>query len=353
MKINAFRIGLVGTLGVGVGLLILISIVNLSTVITYIGAALFLSLGLDPVIVWLEKRGMPRAVALLIVMVTVVLVLLGLVWAVVPIVVSEVSKLVNELPGVVRMISNQDWINSVQQQVPWLDLNRVVSNVTNSVTSFLADPTAVTQLAGGVFGAIFAFGSAVFGAVIVAILTLYFTASLGTFKRAGYQLVPASRRERFVDLTEQITDAVGRFVVGQIVLAAINGVLSFIFLSIIQAPFPALLAVVAFLLSLIPLVGTLSGSVIIVLVCLLPGLGSPLTALVAGIYYLIYMQLEAYVLSPNIMNRAVQVPGAVVVVAALAGGALLGVLGALIAIPIAASALLIVKQVVIPMQAER
>jgi predicted PurR-regulated permease PerM len=112
------------------------------------------------------------------------------------------------------------------------------------------------------------------------------------------------------------------------------------------------LAFVAFLFSLIPLVGTLSGSFIIVLVCLIPGLGSPLTGLVAAIYYLIYMQVEAYVLSPNIMRRAVAVPGAVVVIAALAGGSLLGILGALIAIPVAASILLIIKQVLIPRQNE-
>jgi predicted PurR-regulated permease PerM len=100
-------------------------------------------------------------------------------------------------------------------------------------------------------------------------------------------------------------------------------------------------------------VGTLTGSIIIVLICLIPGLGSPLTGLVAAIYYLIYMQIEAYVLSPRIMSRAVKVPGALVVVAALAGGALLGILGALVAIPIAAAVLLIIKQVVIPRQNER
>jgi predicted PurR-regulated permease PerM len=90
--------------------------------------------------------------------------------------------------------------------------------------------------------------------------------------------------------------------------------------------------------------------VLIVLLSLL--LASPLTALVAAIWYVIYMQVEAYVLSPNIMNRAVSVPGAVVVIAALAGGSLLGILGALIAIPVAASILLIIKQVVIPRQNE-
>ena len=191
------------------------------------------------------------------------------------------------------------------------------------------------------------------GAFIVLILTIYFTASTPNLKRAVYQLVPASKRERFVDLGEQITDSVGYYVMGQVSLGVINGILSFIFLTIIGAPFPAVLAVIAFFFSLIPLVGTLTGSTIIVLTCLIPGLGSPTTALIAAIYYLIYMQIEAYVLSPRIMNRAVSVPGAIVVIAALAGGALLGLLGALIAIPVAASILIIYRQVVIPRQNER
>ncbi len=165
--------------------------------------------------------------------------------------------------------------------------------------------------------------------------------------------MPASKRERFIDLGEQITDSVGYYVMGQVSLGVINGVLSAIFLTIIHAPFPAVLAVIAFFFSLIPLVGTLTGSTIIVLICFIPGLGSTTTGIIAAIYYLIYMQVEAYVLSPRIMNRAVSVPGAVVVIAALAGGSLLGLLGALIAIPVAASILIIYRQVVIPRQNER
>lgn len=186
---------------------------------------------------------------------------------------------------------------------------------------------------------------------IVLILTIYFTASTPNLKAAVYQLVPASKRARFIDIAEQITKSVGYFVMGQVTMGVINGVLSAIFLTIIGAPFPAVLAVVAFFFSLIPLVGTLTGSAIIVLTCL--GLGSPTTALIAGIYYLIYMQIEAYVISPRVMNRAVSVPGAVVVIAALAGGSLLGLLGALIAIPVAASILIIYRQVIIPRQNER
>jgi predicted PurR-regulated permease PerM len=353
MKIqNAFRIGLVGTLGVGVGLLILASIASLSTIITYIGAALFLALGLDPAISWLERRGLPRWAAIIIVMTGVGLLVAALVLAVVPIIVDQVSQLVEEIPRIVERVSSQEWLESLEEQFPQFQVQEISTQIQNGLTDFFTNPDRLSELAGGVLQVAVAIGTGVFAVIIVFILTLYFAASLNAMKRATYQLVPASKRARFADLTEQITQSVGRYVLGQAGLAACNGVASFIFLSIIQAPFPAVLAFLAFLFSLVPLVGTLTGSIIIVLVCLIPGLGSPLTALVAAIYYLIYMQVEAYILSPRIMNRAVKVPGALVVIAALAGGSLLGILGALIAIPVAASILLIIKQVVIPRQNE-
>lgn len=348
MKIqNAFRLGLVGTLGVGLGVLILSSIVSLSTIITYVGAALFLALGLDPAVSWLEKRKFPRWAAILTVLVAVLGVLTGVIFAIVPIIVDQVANLSDRIPALIREVNSPEFLVGVQNQFPGLDVPTIVKSVTDYLGGNLTTITS-TIVASGV-----AIVSGLFGGLIILILTLYFTASLNTIKRATYQLVPASKRERFADLSEQITTAVGRFIVGQGALAACNGVLSFIFLSIIGAPFPALLAVIAFLFSLIPLVGTITGSVLIVGTCLIPGIGSsPLTVLVAGIYYLVYMQIEAYVLSPNIMNRAVAVPGAVVVVAALAGGSLLGILGALIAIPVAASVIMIIKQVVIPRQNE-
>jgi predicted PurR-regulated permease PerM len=349
---NAFRIGLVGTLGVGVGLLILSSIATLSTLIAYIGAALFLALGLDPAISWLERRGLPRWASILIVMTLVGLLVAALVLAVVPIIVDQISQLVEDIPRIVERVSSQEWIETLEEQFPLVKVQEISDQITTGLTDFFTNPDKLSELAGGVLQVAIAIGTGVFAVIIVFILTLYFTASLNTMKRASYQLVPASKRARFADLTEQITQSVGRYVLGQASLAACNGIASFIFLSIIRAPFPAVLAFIAFLFSLVPLVGTLTGSIIIVLVCLIPGLGSPLTALVAAIYYLVYMQVEAYVLSPRIMNRAVKVPGALVVIAALAGGSLLGILGALIAIPVAAAILLIIKQVVIPRQNE-
>jgi predicted PurR-regulated permease PerM len=350
---NAFRVALAGTLGVGVGLLILSSISSLSTILTYIGAALFLALGLEPAVGALERRGLPRWAAILVVITGVAALAAALVLAVVPIIVDQVTQLVEEIPNIVEQVNSVDWIERLQEQFPLLAIDEISAQVSAGLTDFFTNPDQLSELLGGVWQVAIAIGGGIFAVVIVVILTLYFTASLDSMKRATYQLVPASKRARFADLTEQITQSVGRYVIGQVTLAAFNGVLSFIFLSIIGAPFPAVLAFVAFMFSLVPLVGTLTGSIIIVLVCLIPGLGSPLTALVAAIYYLVYMQVEAYLLSPRVMNRAVKVPGALVVIAALAGGSLLGILGALIAIPVAASALLIIKQVVIPRQNER
>lgn len=352
---NPFRVAFVATLGVGLGLLLIGSVQTLSTILLYVGTALFLSLGLDPVVAWLERRRLPRWAAVLVTVLAVLAMFAGIVLMVVPIIVGQITQLVTTVQ---RLIERGTWdpINELRDWMtatfPLLEVDQVFAYIQEWVDSL--DLNAVgSQVGGGLIAFAGSILAGLAGAFIVLILTIYFTASTPSLKRSVYQLVPASKRARFIDLGEQITDSVGFYVIGQLSLGVINGVLSAIFLSIIGAPFPAVLAVIAFFFSLIPLVGTLTGSTIIVLTCLIPGLGSPTTALIAAIYYLVYMQIEAYVISPRIMSRAVAVPGAVVVIAALAGGSLLGLLGALIAIPVAASILILYRQVVIPRQNER
>jgi predicted PurR-regulated permease PerM len=362
---NPFRVALVATLGVGVGLLLIGSVNTLSTILLYVGTALFLSLGLEPIISFLERRKMRRWLAVLITILGVLAVFAGIILMVVPIIVGQIAQLITQIEDFASNYTSwpdffedaQEW---AQSTFPAVDFDTVTGYVTDWFNSL-----DLGNVSGTIGQGVLAFGGSIVtglgGAFIVLILTIYFTASTPSLKSAVYQLVPASKRPRFIDLAEQITDSVGYYVIGQISLGVINGVLSAIFLSIIGAPFPAVLAVLAFFFSLIPLVGTLTGSAIIVLACLIPSTGSglipgleaPLTALVAAVYYLIYMQIEAYVISPRIMNRAVSIPGAVVVIAALAGGSLLGLLGALVAIPVAASILIIYRQVVIPRQNER
>jgi len=349
---NPFRVAFLATLGVGLGLVLIGSVQTLSTILLYVGTALFLSLGLDPVISFLERRRLPRWAAVLVTVLGVLALFAGIVLVIVPLIVSQISQLVVAVTRLVERGTFFDDLRSwLQATFPTLDVDVVFA----FAEEWLA--TNVAEIGESIGQGVIAFSGAVLagltGAFIVLILTIYFTASTPSLKRAVYQLVPASRRARFIDLAEQITDSVGYYVIGQLSLGVLNGALSAVFLSIIGAPFPAVLAVVAFLFSIIPLVGTLTGSTIIVLLCLIPGLGSPTTALIAAIYYLIYMQLEAYVIAPRIMGRAVSVPGAVIVIAALAGGSLLGLLGALVAIPVAASILILYRQVLIPRQNER
>jgi predicted PurR-regulated permease PerM len=345
---NAFRLGLLGGLGVLVAVAIGAAVAELSTIITYIGAALFLALGIDPAVSWLERHRFRRPVAILTVILGILAVFVGLIFAVVPVITDQVGALIDNLPGFFKTITTAEWLREAQDNIPFIDLKALVSNIQDWLNS------NITTITGGVLQVGLGIFSGITGIVIIFILTLYFVASLSSMKRGLYRLVPASRRAGFSDLAEQISASVGRYVIGQGTIAFLNGVFSFIYLSIMSGllgvKYPALFAFIAFLFALVPLVGTLTGSIIITLSTL--ALAGPPAAIAVGIYYLVYMQIEAYVINPRVMTRAVKVPGALVVIAALAGGALLGILGALIAIPVAAAVLLIIDQVVVPRQNE-
>lgn len=333
-----------GTLGFGLGWVILHGLSTVASVLTYIGIALFLALGLDPVIQFLAKRKVNRSLATVITLVGMLLIVAGVFVLMVPPIVKQIQDFVGNLPNLVASLAAMQWVKDLESTFAGsVDVDGLISQG----TAWVSNPANIMSLGGGVIAVGAGIANFLAGAIIVTILTIYFTATLPSIKRGLYLLVPRSARSLTESVTEEVTKSVGRYVFGQVVLAAVNGALSFVFLSIIGAPLPALLAFVAFLGSLIPLVGTLIGSIIIVLSCLFV---SPSMALIAAIYYLIYMQIEAYVLSPRIMKRAVNVPGSLVIIAAAAGGGLGGVLGAVVAVPLAASLLIIVRRVVIPHQ---
>jgi predicted PurR-regulated permease PerM len=350
---NAFRLGLFGGLGVLVAVAIGGGITVLGPIITYVGAALFLALGIDPAVSWLEKRNLPRWLAILLVLVGILAVFAGLVLAIIPVIADQVGNLISQAPDIIDAVVNDGVVESWwQNNLAWLPYDDVVKNI----QSFFDDN--LENITTGVFTTVLAIANGAFGAVIVLILTLYFVASLSSIKRGLYQLIPATKREKFIDIAEQISESVGKYVRGQVVLGLANGVLTLAFMSLLglilgnPIEYAALFAFIAFLFSLIPLVGTISGAVLITASVALFEADNWPAVLIVGIYYLVYMQVEAYVISPTIMKRAVKVPGVVVVVAALAGGTLLGILGALIAIPVAAAILLIIKQVIVPRQNE-
>ena len=352
MKIqHPFRTALFAGLGVIAALVIGGAVESLSTILTYVGAALFLALGLDPLVTWLEKHKVKRPIAILITLVGVLGIFAGLVFALIPVIVEQVGNLIEQINDVVVPgLQDGTFVDWIKEYVPWFDIDGAVDTAVDTATN--------PDFLGGVLAVGIGIAGGLFGGIIVIILVIYFVASLGSIKRGIYQFVPATKRARFIDLAEQIADSVGRYVIGQVTLALCNGVISFVLLTFIfpifvgEIKYAALLAFIAFLGSLIPLVGTLSASVVIVLSVYLFNDFDVLAVIVVGAWYLIYMQVEAYVLNPRIMARAVKVPGVVVVIAALVGGTLLGILGALIAIPVAAAVQLIIREVIVPRQNE-
>jgi len=294
-------------------------------------------------VVLIQKRlRLKRQMAIATVFVALLAVLTFVLWQLVPTVIAQTSTFVQKAPTAIDSIKQLGIVTSLDNQ-----FGGSISNAINSASQFLADAKNWPTMLGGVVQVGLNVFSGFLGAIIVIILTLYFMSSMDRFMAYIYSLVPTSKRKTFQSLAEQIANSIGRYVMGQTTIALINATCGFIMMSIVGVPFSLVLTCITFGLALIPLVGSISGAAIVVVFALAQ---SPTAALVAGIYYLVYMQIESYVLAPRIMSKAVAVPSAVIMVAALAGGALLGVLGALVAIPVAASIILIIRQVWVPRQ---
>ena len=177
------------------------------------------------------------------------------------------------------------------------------------------------------------------------VLTLYFLSSLDNVVNIGLRFIPSSRRDRVTKLTNAIIGRIGSFVGGQAIIAAIASVFILCMGLIIGMPYTGPLAMFVLICGFIPLIGHFIGMGVVTLVSLTD---SPRTAIVALASYVIYVQIENYVITPRIMRRSLSLPGLVTIIAALLGTSLLGLVGGLLAVPIAAAVLLILDEVVFP-----
>ncbi|GGF05420.1 AI-2E family transporter [Mycetocola zhadangensis] len=340
-----FRFGFIATLGVLLALLLGAAIVSLSTALTLIFVAFFICLGLYPTVLWLERRHFSRGGAVLAVVAVFLLVVVLLTWLVVPIVVGQISLLFSYLPQGFDRIEDQQW---------FLNANDAFGGALVPFVAWLSegvsDPGVWLAIGGGAlkFGAGVLNGT--FGAIFVIALTIYFVIGLESIKSALYTLVPLSRRPGVADISETIMQSVGKYLGGMVVLASLNAIVTFVLLTVAGVQFAPVLAALAFPITLIPLVGSVINLGIVTVVSLFT---SPTAALVVGVTMLVYVQIEAYVLTPRIVGKAISIPGSLVLIGAMIGGTLLGLLGALIACPTTASVLLIIKKVVVPRQRAR
>jgi predicted PurR-regulated permease PerM len=336
---HPFYFGFLAASGALVAITLLRALQSASQVFVLIIISLFLAMGLNPAVESLQSRKMKRGAAVSIVVATALAVIFIFALVVIPPVFSQANELIDGAPQLIDSLKNNRTIAELNTQYGFID------NLQGKFQSWISDGKLLTGAFGGVVGVGRTVLSGAFSTLTVMVLTLYFLSSLPSVTKIFYRLAPASRRERVSKIGDAIISRVGAFVGSQVLIAVLAAIFVF-FLSLgLELPHAAALAMVILFVALIPLVGHFIGASIVILVALTE---SPTKALIALVLYTLYVQMENYIITPRIMKRSLSIPGLVTIVAALLGTSLLGLVGGLLAVPIAAAILLIMDEVVFP-----
>lgn len=334
---TAYRVGFLLALGAFTAYALVSALLLVKSVLILLVISAFLAVGLNPTVEYLLRRGLPRSRAVATVLLTVVLGFVGFLFAIVPPIVDQTSQFVDKAPEYVDTLLENRTVRDLDDRF----------HVLQKAKDALQSP----DLAGNVFGGVLGVGkvvfSAVFSTITVLTLTLYMMSSLPGLKTAAYRLAPASRRERVAFLADDILGRMGGYVAGALSIALCAGLSSFLLLLAADVPYPIALALVVAVTDLVPLIGATLGAIVVSSVAFAHDVR---TGVIVAIFYLIYQQVENYVLYPRIMKRSVDVSPLATIVAVLIGGSLMGVLGALLAIPLAAAVQLVMVEVVLPRQ---
>jgi predicted PurR-regulated permease PerM len=330
---SPFMIGMAAAFGVAVTYGLVEVFIRARVVLVLIGLALFIAVGLDPVVGWLVRHRVPRWAAVVTVIACTLAVVAAFLAAAIPPLTAQATALAHEIPHYLHALQNRN------SQLGKLNARyHIQQRLTKLVTS------RGGSLASGVLGA----GALVLGAasaiLTVLVLSIYFLAGLPRIKLFAYQLVPHSRRPRVILIADEILAKVGGYVLGNVITSVIAGAGTYLWLLAFGIPYPILLAMFVALLDLIPVIGSTIGGAVVSLVALTVSLPVAIATLV---FYIGYRLAEDYLIVPRIMGRTVQVPAIVSLVAVLIGGVLLGIVGALVAIPVAAAIHLLLREVTI------
>lgn len=318
-------------------LLLLYAVYLVRSVVTLVLVAAFLAAGLDPSVRRLEGFGLKRGQAVSVIFLAMTLFLVGFAVAIIPNLVDQVTTFATNLPSYVEDLAERN-----PQFREYVNQNNVSERLQSATSQ-------IPAVIGGSFGRVLGVAGSVLGSLFklltLLILTIYFLLSFSRLRHGSMKLVPKTRRARVQELVDPVLEKIGGYIAGQITIALIAGVLAFIFLAIVGVPSPIALALWVSLAALIPLVGATFGAIPAVIVAFFTSLTLGVATLV---YFIVYQQIENYIIQPRVMTRAVDISPAAVLLAALIGGSLLGFVGALMAIPAAASIKLIAQEVVLP-----
>jgi predicted PurR-regulated permease PerM len=335
---NPFFVGLTAAFGVAVAYVIVRGIADITSVLVIIGLALFIAIGLNPIVDFLIGRGLARGLTVVIVTLGFVLVIAGFVLAAVPPISHEVHSLIVNFPrDKADLASGKGWAGKVAGKL--------------HLSGYLKGKSKLKlPVAGGVLGAGKVILSVGVATVSLVALTIYFLIALPGVTRLWLSLIPRSRRQRVGLLTDEVFDRVGGFMLGNLLTSVISGVGTYVWLSIFGVPYALLLALFVALFDLIPMVGSTIAGIVVSLVALTKGL--PI-GIATGVFYIVYRFLEDYLVNPRVMKHTVKVTPGLTIIATLIGGTLLGLVGALVAIPVAATIHLLLEEVAFPRQNQR
>ncbi len=336
---HPFYFGFLTASGAVIAITFLRALASASQVFVLLLISLFFAAGLNPAVAFFQRRGLKRGSAVFLIVAIVIAFVALFALVAVPPIIDQLNLLLKNAPSLVENLKNNHTINQLNQNYG------IIDSIQKKVTASIHDGQFVVTAFGGVLGVGKAVISGVFAVLTILVLTLYFLASLPTVTHVIYRFVPASRRTRVASLSDAIINRIGIFVGGQTLVAAIAALFILLVGLVIGLPYTTALALLVFFCGLIPLVGHILGTSIVTLIALTK---SPTTAIIAFAAYVIYVQVENYVIMPRIMRKSLSIPGLVTIIAALIGTSLLGLIGGLLAVPVAAAILLIVDEVVFP-----
>lgn len=341
LRHSPFTIGFLGAVGAVVALFLLQQLASIGSILILIVLALFLAVGLNPLVEWFMRRHVRRGFAVGLVLAVVLGVLALFVATLAPVISEQIARITSNAPGWLEALQENDRIQQLDERF----------DIISRARDYIANGDFGQSVFGGALGVGLAVLSALANTLVVLVLMVYFLASLPNIKQAAYRMAPASRRSRVSELGDRVIRSTGAYVSGAFLVAVCAGISTLVFTMIVGlGDYSFALAFIVGLLSLIPIVGSVIAGVLITALGLTI---SPTVALVAAIYYIAYQQVEAYLIYPKIMARSVDIPGSITVISALVGGALMGVIGAVLAVPVAAALLLIHREVFIRRQDAR
>ncbi len=297
--------------------------------------ALFITFAMEPAVQWMAKHGMRRGPATGLVFVGVAVGSVALIAAFIPLIVDQINNVVDAIPR------NVDEVNSLLAQIPFANIQLEEGTDLQAELSQFTEQLSSGTILLGAAGNVVSFGASVFGAIAqtftIGLITYYLVADGPRWRRALARPLPERRQRELLAVWEVAVEKTGGYISSRVLLALVTSTSTIVALWLIGLPYPIPLGLwVGLTSAFIPVIGTYLGGALPILVALTSG--QPYDALFTLLFILVFQQIDNYWISPRLQSHTMNIHPAVAFMSVIIGGALLGAVGALLALPAVAIA---------------